>query len=73
MTTPDNGPAPAADTRGRLRKLAGRATRLKLDLHDLAEDLPTGWEGIPDLATRTYEAYAEIARLQEELAQEGTG
>lgn len=73
MTTPDNDPDPAADPRVRLRRLNGRATRLKLDLHDLAEDLPTGWENIPDLAARTHEAYAEIARLQEELAQEGTG
>jgi hypothetical protein len=54
----------------RLRKLAGKASRLKLDLHDLAEDLPTDWERIPELAARTYEAYAEIDRLQQQLAEE---
>lgn len=69
MTTAD----PAADPRARLRKLTGRATRLKLDLHDLAEDLPVGWESIPDVAARTYEAYAEIARLRAELDEEGSG
>lgn len=69
MRTPD----PGTDPRDRLKKLAGRATRLKLDLHDLAEDLPIGWETIPDLAARTYEAYAEIARLRAELAEEGAG
>lgn len=68
MTTPDQ----LADTRARLRKLTGTASRLKLDLHDLAEDLPTGWETIPEVAARTYEAYAEIDRLQRELAKEGS-
>lgn len=68
MTTPDQ----LADTQARLRKATGRASRLKLDLHDLAEDLPTGWESIPEVAARTYEAYAEIARLQRELALGGS-
>lgn len=52
------------EARKRLRKLGMKASQLKLDLHDLAEDLPLGWENIPDLARRTYDAYAEIALLQ---------
>ncbi len=55
----------------RLRKLHSKATRLKLDLHDLAEDLPIGWEGLLDVARRTYDAYAEIALL-EDLAEKET-
>lgn len=75
MTTPDgattNSSADrAAQLRADLKKLNSTATRLKLDLHDLAEDLPIGWERILDLANLTYSAYAAIARLQSELAKE---
>ncbi|WP_261566130.1 CCE_0567 family metalloprotein [Frankia gtarii] len=61
----------AAAAQQRLRKLHSKATRLKLDLHDLAEDLPIGWEGLLDVARRTYDAYAEIALL-EGLAEKET-
>lgn len=61
------------ELRARLRTLNGRATQLKLDLHDLAEDLPVGWEQIPDLAARTHTAYADLDRVQRELAAEVTG
>ncbi len=56
----------------RLRKLTGRASRLKLDLHDLAEDLPSNWDQIPELAERTHAAYAEIAALEAELNGKGS-
>ena len=36
----------AEDTKAKLKKLNAQATALKMDLHDLAEDLPTGWERI---------------------------
>jgi hypothetical protein len=61
------------DPRERLRTLAGAATRLRVDLHDLAEDLPTGWERLPDVAARTYEAYAMLARLLDDLGREVPG
>ncbi|MCM3883567.1 CCE_0567 family metalloprotein [Frankia sp. R82] len=51
----------------RLRKLNSKASQLKLDLHDLSEELPLGWENILDVAQRTYDAYAEIAVLQREV------
>lgn len=52
----------------RLRKENSRASRLKLDLHDLAEDLPDGWERIPEVAAQTHEAYQEVQRLAAALA-----
>lgn len=72
MTTPEAITAVdrVAQLRADLKKLNSTATRLKLDLHDLAEDLPIGWERILDVATDTYSAYAAITRLQAELAQE---
>jgi hypothetical protein len=67
---PDLDPAAA---RQRLRKLNSRASQLKLDLHDLAEDLPLGWESILDVARRTYDAYAEIALLEGLAEKEASG
>lgn len=74
-------PAGAADlaqlgpeeARKRLRRLNSRAAQLKLDLHDLSEELPLGWEQIPDLARRTYDAYAEIALLEGLAEKETSG
>lgn len=44
-----------------LRKLSARATQAKMDLHDLSEELPIGWERILDQAQKTYDAYAALA------------
>ncbi|PKQ32114.1 MAG: hypothetical protein CVT62_03505 [Actinobacteria bacterium HGW-Actinobacteria-2] len=51
-----------------LRSLTFSAGQLKLDLHDLAEDLPLDWERIPEVAERTHAAYARIAELREQIA-----
>ncbi|MCK9893239.1 CCE_0567 family metalloprotein [Frankia sp. AgB32] len=56
--------------RKRLRRLNSRASQLKLDLHDLSEELPLGWESILDVAQRTYDAYAEIALLEGQAEKE---
>ncbi|SBW24766.1 CCE_0567 family metalloprotein [Protofrankia symbiont of Coriaria ruscifolia] len=65
MTIPDEIP----EMRTKLKKLNSLATRLKLDLHDLAEDLPIGWERILETATATYNAYVEIHQIERELAK----
>jgi hypothetical protein len=44
-----------------LRKLSARATQAKMDLHDLSEELPLGWERILEQAQKTYDAYAALA------------
>ncbi len=43
-----------------VRKLTMAAVRLKMNLHDLAEDLPLNWEQIPTVAQQTFEAYREL-------------
>ncbi len=78
--TPDpaaQGARPDGDTeldpeaaRKRLRRLNSRASQLKLDLHDLSEELPLGWESILDVAQRTYDAYAQIALLEGQAEKE---
>jgi hypothetical protein len=57
--------------KAQVKKLNQQATALKMDLHDLSEDLPTGWEKIPDLARRTFEAHAALSQARLALAAAG--
>lgn len=57
--------------KAQVKKLNQQATALKLDLHDLAEDLPTGWEKIPALAEKTYNAHAALIAARNALAAAG--
>ena len=62
---------PVDDLKAQVKKLNQQATALKLDLHDLAEDLPTGWEKIPALAEKTYNAHAALNSARQALAAAG--
>jgi len=50
-----------------IKKLSARAAALKLDLHDMSEELPIGWERVPDVATRTHDAYAALDAARKRL------
>ena len=50
-----------------VKKLSARATKLKMDLHDLAEDLPINWQQIPELAQQAHDAYARLEQARNEL------
>lgn len=52
------------------KKLNQRATALKMDLHDLAENLPTDWEMIPEVAEETYRVHRELAALKKQMGKE---
>ena len=39
-----------------------------MDLHDLSEDLPTGWEKIPEVAQAAFDAYRELTDARARLA-----
>lgn len=54
-----------------VKKLNAQATNLKMNLHDLAEDLPTGWETIPNVAEQTYETYKRLMDARQKLAEAG--
>lgn len=54
-----------------IKKLNAQATALKMDLHDLAEDLPTHWERIREVADRAYEAYAALHDARRRMAAFG--
>ena len=50
-----------------VKKLNARATQLKMDLHDLSEELPVNWENILEVAARTYGAYKALADARTKL------
>jgi hypothetical protein len=54
-----------------IKKLNAQATNLKMNLHDLAEDLPIGWEKIPEVAAQAYEAYKNLTEARSRLAASG--
>jgi len=53
------------------KKLSARAIDLKLQLHDLSEELPINWEQIPAVAQRTFEAFQELAALKARISKAG--
>jgi hypothetical protein len=54
-----------------VKKLNAQATQAKMDLHDLSEELPLGWEKIPEQAQKTFEAYARLTAARQKLAAAG--
>jgi hypothetical protein len=52
----------------RVKRLNSEAGKLKMDLHDLAEDLPNGWETIMEVAKKTYQKYADLTSARQQLA-----
>ncbi len=57
--------------KAQIKKLNAQATNLKMNLHDLAEDLPTGWEKIPEVAAQAFEAYRNLTEARSRLAANG--
>jgi hypothetical protein len=57
--------------KAQIKKLNAQATNLKMNLHDLSEDLPTGWEKIPEVAAQAYEAYKNLTEARSRLAASG--
>jgi hypothetical protein len=51
----------------KIRKLNSKAGQMKMDLHDLAEGLPTDYKTLMDVAAETYEIYRELDELKQQL------
>ena len=60
-------PEAVADLKKRVRKLNSKAGQMKMDLHDLAEGLPTDYEKLIDEATKTYEIFRQLTELRQQL------
>jgi hypothetical protein len=50
-----------------LKKLSARAMNAKMNLHDLSEELPIGWETILDVAQKAHKAFLDLEAKREEL------
>jgi len=50
-----------------IKRLNSKGGQLKMELHDLAEGLPTDFEQIIEVASRTYELYRELDELKKQL------
>jgi hypothetical protein len=51
----------------KVKKLSMRATDAKMNLHDLAEELPVDFEKIPEVAQSTYDVFVELTAARKEL------
>jgi hypothetical protein len=51
----------------KIKKLNSKAGQLKMDLHDIAEGLPTDLDLLPDVAARTYDIYCQLRDLRQQL------
>jgi hypothetical protein len=61
-----------ADTlKARVKSLNAQATQAKMDLHDLSEELPLGWERIPEVAQRCHQLYAQLTEARQALKAAG--
>lgn len=52
-----------------IKKLSSRATTAKMDLHDLAEDLPINWQSIMSVAQKTHDTYEQLEAKRAKLKQ----
>lgn len=50
-----------------IKRLNSKAGQMKMDLHDLAEGLPTDYEKLMEVAYATYSIFYEIDQLKKQL------
>ncbi|WP_267383990.1 CCE_0567 family metalloprotein [Cyanobacterium sp. uoEpiScrs1] len=50
-----------------IKRLNSKAGQQKMDLHDLAEGLPTSYETLLEMAQKTYDIYLELDKLKKQL------
>ena len=50
-----------------IKRLNSRAGQQKMDLHDLAEGLPTDYKTLLEVAQKTYDIYLELDQLKKKL------
>jgi hypothetical protein len=59
----------AEDLKAQIKRLNSKAGQLKMDLHDLAEALPTDYERLINAANETYAVYRQLDDLKQQLKQ----
>lgn len=57
------------ELKAEIKKLSAKATSMKMNLHDLSEELPVNWTSIPDVARETHAAYAALEAARKKLKE----
>ncbi|MEC4817379.1 MAG: CCE_0567 family metalloprotein [Scytonema sp. PMC 1069.18] len=52
-----------------IKRLNSKAGQMKMDLHDLAEGLPTDYQKLMDVAAATYEIFRKLDELKQQLKE----
>lgn len=55
------------ELKAEIKKLSAKATNMKMNLHDLSEELPVNWSTILTVAQETYDAYAALEAARKKL------
>jgi hypothetical protein len=57
------------ELKSEIKKLSAKATNMKMNLHDLSEELPVNWTNILAVAQETYDAYAALEAARKKLKE----
>lgn len=52
-----------------IKKLSAKAINMKMNLHDLSEDLPTNWHTIPAVAEETFNSFKALEDARKALKE----
>lgn len=66
---PTTATADIEELKTKIKRLNSKAGQMKMDLHDLAEGLPTDYQNLVEVATATYEIFRQIDSLKTQLKQ----
>ncbi|PAX58452.1 CCE_0567 family metalloprotein [Brunnivagina elsteri] len=55
------------DLKMQIKRLNSKAGQKKMDLHDLAEGLPTDYQTLIDVAAETYEIFRKLDEMKQDL------
>ncbi|MCU0543581.1 MAG: hypothetical protein MUE44_15620 [Oscillatoriaceae cyanobacterium Prado104] len=66
---PTTATADIEELKTKIKRLNSKAGQMKMDLHDLAEGLPTDYQKLVGAATETYEIFRQIDSLKTQLKQ----
>ncbi|MGI2903505.1 CCE_0567 family metalloprotein [Tolypothrix sp. VBCCA 56010] len=55
------------ELKSQIKRLNSKAGQMKMDLHDLAEGLPTDYKTLMDVAASTYEIYRQLDELKQQV------
>lgn len=55
------------ELKNQIKKLNSKAGQMKMDLHDLAEGLPTNYEQLMEVAAQTYAVFRTLNEMKQQL------